>query len=182
MNAATSQPVILGIGNILLRDDAVGVRVVEAVRRLVALDPGVLPAGTRLIDGGTLGPDVLAAVSGARSLLIVDAVDLGEAPGTLVVLRDDGIAAAGSHASRASSGGVVDMLALGRLMGWVTGPVAMVGVQVAEVGFDLGLSPAVEAALPAAVELACRSIRTLDAEARRDPRGAASPAAPGGVS
>ena len=160
-----SAAVVLGVGNILLRDDGVGVHVVEALERLVALDPTALPRGTRLLDGGTLGPELLEAVSGSRCLLLVDGVDVGADPGEVVVLRGDALATMGARHPEAGEGGVGELLALAHLMGWVTGPVALVGVQVAEIGFDTGLSPDVERAVPVAVETARSGLAQLDEEA-----------------
>ena len=87
--------VVLGVGNVLLRDDGVGVRVLEELRRLAAVDPAMAPDGTRLVDGGTLGLDLLGTVHGARALLLLDGVSLGLEAGTVTVLRGDEIAAAG---------------------------------------------------------------------------------------
>lgn len=154
--------VVIGVGNILLRDDGAGVRVVEALRALATRDPGALPPATRLVDGGTLGTELLRTVQGARSLLLLDAVDLGLAAGTVRVLRGDAIEAAGGRWGAAADGGVGELLGVARLMGWLPGPVALVGIQVGEVRFGMGLSAAVEAALPAAVEMARRELRKLD--------------------
>jgi hydrogenase maturation protease len=167
--------VVIGIGNILLRDDGVGVRVVEALERLAAHDRGMLPAGTRLVDGGTLDADLLAVVDGARAVLVIDAVDTAGTPGEVVVLREDAIMAAGARRPGGRTGGVGELVALARLMGWLTGPVGLVGIQVAEVGFHLGLSPRVEAAIPTAVETARRTLLLLDAEAAA---GCGSPGGP----
>ena len=167
--------VVLGVGNILLRDDGVGVRVVEALGRLIEIDPSAAPPATKVLDGGTLGPDLLRAVAGARCLLIVDGVDIGERPGTVVVLRGDELATVGGGRPGSRQGGVAEILALGRLMGWVDGPVAMVGVQVAEVRFDIGLSEAVDAAVPTAAETARMLLLALDREAEAG-RGVIEPA------
>ena len=87
--------VVLGIGNTLLGDDAVGIRVLEALGRLAGHDPAVLPPGTHLVDGGTLGIELMRTVEGARALLLLDAVDIGATPGEVVVLAGDAITAAG---------------------------------------------------------------------------------------
>jgi hydrogenase maturation protease len=171
---------VLGVGNVLLRDDAVGVRVAEALDRLAGHDPALLPGGVRVVDGGTLDVGVLRAVEGSRALLVVDGMDLGEPPGTIRVLRGDAITV--SDARAPGGGGIGEILALGRIMGWIHGPVALVGIQVADVTFNLGLSPAVDAALPTAIEVARRTLWTLDAEAAAD-QGAPSggPRPPTGV-
>ena len=93
MTTAVDGPaVVIGVGNVLLRDDGVGVRVVEALRSAARHDPTALPESTRLVDGGTLGVDLLSAVEGARSLVLIDAVDLDQPAGTVSVLRGDAIA------------------------------------------------------------------------------------------
>ncbi len=81
---------MIGVGNVLRGDDAVGVRVVEGLRAAVAGDPHALPAGTRLVDGGTLGLDLLRSIRDARAVVLVDAVRLGGPAGTVSVLRGDG--------------------------------------------------------------------------------------------
>lgn len=157
--------VVLGVGNVLLRDDGVGIRVIEALQRLATTDPTALPAGTCLVDGGTLGVELLRSCEGARAVLIVDGVDLGDAPGTVSVMRGHAITSAGGRERGGPPGAVAELLALGRLMGWLPAPVALVGIQVHEVAFDLGLSPAVQAAVPHAVETVRRVLRDLEAEA-----------------
>lgn len=163
MSVAQGPAVVLGVGNILLRDDGVGVRVVEALRSLADRDTSALPEGTRLVDGGTLGLDLLRTVEDAACLLLLDAVDLGLEPGTVSVLRGNAILAAGSAWGRSVPGGVGELLSVARLMGWLPDPVAMVGIQVRETGFGVGLSGQVEAAVPSAVATARDELRDLKA-------------------
>jgi hydrogenase maturation protease len=163
VTAATTGPaVVLGVGNVLLRDDGVGVRLVEALRAVAADDPTALPGDTRLVDGGTLGLDLLGEVEGARSLLLLDAVDLDQPAGTVQVLRGDAIPSAGGSWGRSAPGGVGELLAVARLMGWLPDRVALLGVQVDDTGFGLGLSDRVQAALPEAVATARDQLRELD--------------------
>jgi hydrogenase maturation protease len=169
MIVAEAPAVVIGVGNVLLRDDGAGVRAVEALRALAARDPSALPAETRLLDGGTLGLGLLPDVRGARSLLLLDAVDLDLPAGSVRVLRGDGIEAAGSRWGGSAEPGVGELLAVARLMGWLPDQVALVGIQVDEVGFGIGLSEPVEAALPLAVEAARRELRD---PGRQTPEGA----------
>ncbi len=82
---------VLGVGNVLRRDDGVGVHVVEELRRRFRF-----PEGVRLVDGGLGGPALLGALEGAEALIAVDAVRGGQPPGTLYripaaeLLRDRG--------------------------------------------------------------------------------------------
>jgi hydrogenase maturation protease len=154
--------VVLGVGNVLLHDDGVGVRVVEELQKLVLHDQRALPPDTRLVDGGALGLDLLGTVRGARSLLLLDAVNLGLAAGNVSVVRGDAIVAAGAQDGGTAPGTVGELLAVARLMGWLPDPVALVAIQVGDTTFGVGLTPVVESAIPAAVDAACRELRALD--------------------
>ena len=75
MSGTGAPPVVIGVGNLLLGDDAAGLRVVGALRRLAAAEPGILPAGGRLIDQRAatspavrLPADLAALVAARRSL------------------------------------------------------------------------------------------------------------------
>ena len=94
--------------------------------------------------------------------MLVDAVDLGLAPGTVCVLHGDAIAAAGCGAGAVMPGGVGELLAVGHLMGWLPDAIALVGVQVDTVDDGIGLSTPVRAALPVAAAAARRELRDLE--------------------
>lgn len=84
---ACGKILVLGVGNVLLRDDGVGVRVVEALDERYRFSPNV-----ELMDGGTLGMGLLDPISRANFLIVVDAVQTGREPGTLHRLSLDEIA------------------------------------------------------------------------------------------
>jgi hydrogenase maturation protease len=160
--AAAGDLVVIGVGSILRSDDAIGVRVVEGLRSRAARDPGLLPAGTRLVDGGTLGLDLLRAVEGARGIVLVDAVRLGDVPGAVSVLHGDEIVLACGHRDGRASGAVGELLATARLMDWLPDAVALVGVEAADIDPGTRLSPAVEGALPTAVDAVVGELRRID--------------------
>ena len=162
IGAPDGPAVVIGVGNVLRRDDGVGVRLVEELRCVTAREPGALPGATRLVDGGTLGLDLLAHVEGARSLLFLDAVDLGQPAGTVSVLHGDAIEATVDTWGRTLPGGVGELLAMARLAGCLPRRVALVGVQAADTTDGLGLSACVEAAVPSAVAAACQALLDLD--------------------
>ncbi len=154
--------VVIGVGNVLLGDDGVGVRVVEALGRTTEHDPEALPRGTRLLDGGTLGLDLLRDVEDAGALVLVDAVDLGHAPGTVTVLRGDRLTAAGGFRTLSRrQGGVGELLATAKLLAILPPEVVLVGVQAGEISVGPGLSHGVSAALPSAVEAVRRAAHAL---------------------
>ena len=73
-----NQILVLGVGNILLRDEGIGVRVVEMLQQKYAFSPNV-----RLLDGGTLGLKLLEPITEADVLIVVDAINSGQPPGTI---------------------------------------------------------------------------------------------------
>jgi hydrogenase maturation protease len=75
---------VLGVGNILLRDEGVGVRVVERLQAAYSFSPNVT-----LMDGGTLGIKLMEAISSSEFLIVVDAVLNGQPPGTFYRLTGE---------------------------------------------------------------------------------------------
>ncbi len=164
--------VVIGVGNVLLGDDGVGVRVVEALGRSAEHDPGALPPGTRLLDGGTLGLDLLPDVEHAGALVLVDAVDLGHAPGTVTVVRGERLTAAGGFRALSRQGGVGELLATAKLLAILPPEVVLVGVQAGAIDVGPGLSRGVVAALPAAVEAVRRTAHAVALASRLSSRPA----------
>ena len=72
------QILVLGVGNILLRDEGIGVRIVEKLQQDYTFSPNV-----RLLDGGTLGLRLLEPITSADVLIVVDAIISGQQPGTI---------------------------------------------------------------------------------------------------
>lgn len=70
--------VVLGVGNILLNDEGLGVHVVEDLKANYTFTPQI-----SLIDGGTMGMELLTYMRGMKKILLIDAVNGGEAPGTI---------------------------------------------------------------------------------------------------
>jgi hydrogenase maturation protease len=166
--------VAIGVGNILLGDDAVGVRVVEGLRAAAEHDPRALPTGTSLVDGGTLGLDLLRIVRDARGVVLVDAVRLGGPVGGVSVLHGDAIVSAGGSPDGSPGSAVGELLAVARLMHWLPEPVSMVGIEVADLEFGLHLTPAVEAAIPLAMEAVRDELRRMDETPTLGTRGGAA--------
>ena len=77
---------ILGVGNLLFTDEGVGIRVVEALQ-----DRYEFPENVKVVDGGTLGMNLLGLISGVDYLIVVDAVRNGGEPGTFYRLAGEEI-------------------------------------------------------------------------------------------
>jgi hydrogenase maturation protease len=148
--------VVLGIGNLLLADDGIGVHVVREIERRVAQGEIVLPPGTSLVDGGTRGADLAPFIAGAAGVVIVDALVDGGIGGSVSVLDNtavEAIAAAAAHPSTTQAGieGLAGLLATARLCRPAPGAISVIGIRPAIIDVGLDLSVPVEAALPRAV-------------------------------
>jgi hydrogenase maturation protease len=139
---------VLGVGDTLMRDEGFGVAAAEEVERWV-------PSWIRVAPVGMIGPTTVSLLHGVTHLLVLDAVDAGLSPGTILTLAEPPspipTARATIHAFS-----VGDLLVLARHQGSVPTEVALVGAQVGELVPGVGLSPALEAAIEPAREEALR--------------------------
>lgn len=133
---------VLGLGNALMADDAFGGRVVAALEERYTF-----PAGTRLLDGGTLGLDLLPHLEEADKLLIVDILEMGAPPGTIFRLRGEEVPRAFAGKLSVHQMGVQDLLAVAELMGHLPAELVVWGVQPGSIEMSLELTPPVAAAL-----------------------------------
>lgn len=142
---------ILGLGNLLLSDDGLGVRAVERLAR-----DFVLPPGVEAMDGGTLGLGLLGAAGECRRLLLVDAIRAEAPPGTLVRLEGAAVEPAVRERLSPHQIGVADLLAALRLVGRLPETVTLLGLVPASLELAAELTPAVTAALPELVRAVAR--------------------------
>lgn len=134
---------VLGLGNVLLSDEGLGVWVAEAVGRRFEF-----PGAVTVLDGGTLGLDLLPRLEGVGRLLLVDAVKLGHVPGTIVRLERDEVSATLDHKLSPHQIGVQDLLAAARLMGLEPPDLVLLGMEPECLEPGTGFSPSVTEALP----------------------------------
>jgi hydrogenase maturation protease len=139
----TAHTLVLGLGNILLRDEGIGVWVAESLSREFDFPPEVT-----MLEGGTLGLDLLPRLDGVERLLLVDAVKLGREPGEIVRLDGDAVSAALDVKISPHQVGVQDLLAAARLMGREPSRVVLWGMEPERLDPGTGFSPRVAEALP----------------------------------
>lgn len=151
--------IILGVGNILLSDEGVGVRAIERFRQEYRLPPEV-----DVIDGGTTGMEMLEDLACATHLIIVDAVRSRKAPATIVRIAGDDVPVFFKTKLSPHQVGLSDVLATLAFTGEQPGGVTVFGVEPVSLETGMALTPQVEALLPALVghivdELALLGIR-----------------------
>jgi hydrogenase maturation protease len=145
---------VLGIGNILLRDEGAGV---HALRRLEAELPD--RSDITLLDGGTLSFSLADAIGSASHLVVLDSAELDATPGHTCVFEDEAMDAflGGNRKRSVHEVGLLDLMAMARLGGYLPGRRALIGIQPAEIGWGEAPSPAIAVALPEV----CASARRL---------------------
>ncbi|MEI9977601.1 MAG: HyaD/HybD family hydrogenase maturation endopeptidase [Edaphobacter sp.] len=143
---------VLGLGNLMRTDDAAGMLAV----RMVAEDSR-LPRDVEVIEGGTLGLDLLHAVYGVSHLLVLDAVDTGAAPGTLI--RFEGQELANLPTSKSVHLlGLSDLINVLQLMEAPPMEMVLLGAQPGSTDWGTSLTPAVEECQRDLVEVALAQI------------------------
>lgn len=131
--------IVLGIGNILMQDEGFGVRVVEELTRRYTF-----PDSVQVLDGGTLGMELLGFIKGADRLLIIDAVNGGEAPGTFYRFANEEVKAYFKHKVSMHELGIQDVLSALELLEQPVKDVVVLGVQPAVIDVGLELSQIVQ--------------------------------------
>ncbi|HYD63954.1 HyaD/HybD family hydrogenase maturation endopeptidase [Azospirillum sp.] len=151
MTEESCDVLVLGIGNILWADEGFGVRCVEELDRRWAF-----PAGVRVMDGGTQGLYLVHDVRAAKRLIVFDAIDYGEEPGTLKLVRDGEVPKfTGAKKMSLHQTGFQDVLSAADLLGGAPAEMLLIGVQ-AEVLEDYGgsLTDSVRAQVEPALRVA----------------------------
>ena len=144
---------VLGLGNPLRGDDGVGSRVVDELTRRQ------LPETVQIVDVGTAGLDLLHMMEGAEQVVIVDAADLGRESGQFVRFTPHEaqlVQATNGFSLHKTS--LSEVLALADALGRTLPEMVIFGVQIANIGWGEGLSPAVETAIPALVDAVIEEI------------------------
>lgn len=138
---------ILGVGNLLLTDEGIGI---HAVRKLLEMEG--LPEDLEIVDGGTAGLNLLYYLEGVDRLVIIDAVETGGPPGTLVRLAGDKIPAYMALKISPHEITLPDFLAAARLRDLYPKEVIVWGMQPQSLDVGVELSPPLAAMLDSLVD------------------------------
>jgi hydrogenase maturation protease len=174
LSEPTRTTAVVGVGNILMADDGIGVQAIWALERQT------LPSEIELLDGGTAFPTLAGQLAGYQKLIIVDAVHGGATPGTIFrfgledVLgakrqmhpRPRSLAALSLH-----DVGVIEALMLERLatstsssrLATAWGSVVFIGIEPDRVEPSMELSPTLKQRLPVLVQAILEECTRADA-------------------
>jgi len=141
--------VVLGLGNTLNMDEGMGVHALALLRQEIGAETSL-----ELLDGGTLGLNLLPIVEEAGHLLIFDAVDAGKSPGTIVELGGDDIPLLAGVKLSQHQLTFQEVLGLARFRGRIPGHLHLIGVQPGDLSIGIGMSDAVQRAIPGVLQRA----------------------------
>ena len=156
INSSRCPVLVLGMGNILLEDEGLGIRALELLEQRYEIPPEV-----ELMDGGTTGMGLLDDISGRQHLLVLDAVQTGEPPGTLVKLAGDEVPVYFGMRISPHQLGLSDVLATLELSGEQPAGVTVLGLVPLSLEMCLRLSDLVNGRLDSLVEAAVNELGRL---------------------
>jgi hydrogenase maturation protease len=138
---------VLGVGNLLLGDDGVGIHAVEQLAQRN------LPSHISIIDAGTPGWGLPMWFEGQEKVIIIDAVRMGEPPGTWKRFDPETVKLfASGEVLSLHEPGLANGLALAEALGALPEEIVIYGIEPAQCEIAQGLSPAIQQVLPPLVE------------------------------
>jgi hydrogenase maturation protease len=127
-----SRTCLIGLGNILMQDDGVGVHAAMKIEKRFRFTPEI-----DIVDGGTLGLTLLPLIGGYDRVLFVDAVEAGLEPGAIVVREGEQVPAFMESQVSVHQAGLADLMYAARLSGVVPPAVCLVGIQPQSISLGL---------------------------------------------
>ena len=153
---------VLGLGNLLRRDEGLGIRAMERLRACYTL-----PAAVQLVDGGTLGLELLSYLEGTERVLILDAALTDGPPGTLLRAAGDQVPAFFGMRTSPHEIALADLLAVTKLRGTEPHELVVWGMQPAALELGWELSEPVAAHLDALVDAAAAELQHWGLDVKR---------------
>lgn len=145
--------VILGIGNLLLSDEGVGVHIVNELMKME------LPSGVSVVEGGTDGFRLLNVITEADRLIVIDAVKGGAEPGSIYRfdIKDVRNCPSGFKSS-VHQIGILEVIDLSGLIG-KTPHTTVLGIEPKSLEMGMELSEKVKSKVPKIIDLICEELK-----------------------
>ena len=149
-----NRKIVLGLGNTLNCDEGLGVHALKALEQELASRYPVENIPIELLDGGTLGLNLLPLVEESSHLLILDAANSSKPPGTIIELRRDEIPLFRGIKMSDHQVTFQEVLGLALFREKLPPYIHLIGAQPADISIGVDLSPEIEAILPEIVRRA----------------------------
>jgi len=148
----TPRIVVIGVGNLLMKDEGIGIHVLQALQEIG------LTADVELIDGGT-SPDLIAYTKSGDRLILIDSAKAGSEPGAVYRFKPEDLAQETTHLTSAHELGVAQNLSLMSLLGNRPADTVIIGIEPGEIAPGLELSATLQQKLPEIVKTVLKEIQ-----------------------
>jgi hydrogenase maturation protease len=138
--------VVIGIGNLLMKDEGIGIHVIQELEKLN------LPSNVKLIDGGT-SPDLVAYLQAEDKVIIIDAAKAGGEPGAIYRFKPEDTKRERSALYSAHQLSLIESLSMAHLSGSAPEEVIIIGIEPKEIGLGMELSPKIRQKMPKIIEV-----------------------------
>lgn len=144
---------VLGIGNLLLKDEGVGIHLVQKLADTIDC------TNVNVIDGGT-DPDFISLVDdNIDKLIIIDAARAGEEPGTIYRFSIDDLDSGSFETVSLHDIGIVESLRMMTILNKQPKSTVIIGVEPKTIDFGLELSPEVDVKMSRIIELVLEEVK-----------------------
>ena len=152
---------VIGMGNVLMQDEGIGVRAIEELENRYYIPPGVT-----VVDGGTTGMELFEPMRRCDQLIVADAINTGAPAGSLARIENDDIPAFFQTKLSNHQLGLQDLLALLTLKGERPRHVVIIGMVPQALNQQLGLTPQAEQGLNTMIDMLVTELSLLGVELR----------------
>ncbi|MBW2467169.1 MAG: HyaD/HybD family hydrogenase maturation endopeptidase [Deltaproteobacteria bacterium] len=147
---------VLGVGNVLLTDEGVGVRALKELERRFSFSDDV-----ELLDGGTSGIELLRHIQGRDNLIIIDCMTFDQPPGTVYKVENEDVPAAFRTRISPHQLGLSDLLAALMLTDGLPENLVLFGVEPESIDIGLELTTTVESSLDKLITAIAEELRRI---------------------
>jgi hydrogenase maturation protease len=144
---------VLGIGNILLRDEGIGVHVINELQNMP------LPENIEVVDGGTAGADLLDILAERQKIIIIDAIKSDSPPGTVLRFTLNDIENADKASMSMHDIGIPETLQMAKMIGVMPEEIVFFGITPENLSCGLEVSETLKRLIPAIIKLILEEIK-----------------------
>jgi hydrogenase maturation protease len=150
-----SRIVVIGVGNLLFKDEGIGIHALKALQEMD------LPADVKLIDGGT-SPDLIAYTRAGDKMIIIDCARAGGKPGAIYRFKPEDLAAGKGTLTSAHEMGVIENLNLMKFTGNTPRDIVIIGIEPAAIDWGMELSLTLKKKLPDLIKVVLKELKRED--------------------
>jgi hydrogenase maturation protease len=143
---------LLGIGNILLKDEGVGVHTANRMMEMA------LPPDVEVMDGGTMGMNLLFYIEGRKKVIIIDTVLVGDPPGTIYRFTEESLVDNKPMLRTAHSVDITDVINTAMMLGTKPDEIIFIGIEPESLDEGLEMTPTIEKRVPVLIKMVMKEL------------------------